>query len=145
MIVQEEVLESSVAVSAAPRRPNRRRAVVIGAATLAVAGATVFAVVFGSGASDSRDVPRTTVGPTAQAEQAIVQPTQVQVPRSRDDVVRDLVARGLVPAATLDDGTQIAGPGLQPTRTHDDIVRDLVARGLVPGATLDDGTVITGP
>jgi hypothetical protein len=69
----------------------------------------------------------------------------VQVPRSRDDVVRDLVARGLVPAATLDDGTVITGPGLQPTRTHDDIVRDLVARGLVPAATLDDGTQITGP
>src|SRR4051794_36835015 len=27
--------------------------------------------------------------------------------RSRDDVVRDLVARGIVPAATLDDGSQI--------------------------------------
>ena len=32
-------------------------------------------------------------------------------PRTRDDIVRDLVARGVVPAATLDDGTQITGPG----------------------------------
>jgi len=63
--------------------------------------------------------------------------------RSRDDVVRDLVERGLVPAATLDDGTHITGPGLQPTRTRDDVVRDLVERGLVPSASLDDGTQIT--
>jgi hypothetical protein len=26
---------------------------------------------------------------------------------SRDDIVRDLVARGLVPAATLDDGSEV--------------------------------------
>jgi hypothetical protein len=148
MIIDEEVLESSAAVSAASRRPNRRRAVVIGAATLAIAGATLFAVVIGSGASDSRDVRRTTVDPTAKDavnEQAIAEPNQVQAPRSRDDIVRDLVARGLVPAATLDDGTQITRPGLRPTRTRDDIVRDLVARGLVPAATLDDGTQITAP
>ena len=67
-------------------------------------------------------------------------------PRTRDDIVRDLVARGVVPAATLDDGTQITGPGFEPApRTRDDIVRDLVARGVVPAATLDDGTQITGP
>ena len=67
-------------------------------------------------------------------------------PRTRDDIVRDLVARGVVPAATLDDGTQITGPGFEPApRTRDDVVRDLVARGVVPAATLDDGTQITGP
>ena len=148
MIIDEEVLESSAAVKTASRRPNRRRAVIIGAATLALAGATVLAVVIGSGASDSRDAPRTTVDPTVQDavnEQAIAEPNQVQAPRSRDDIVRDLVVRGLVPAATLDDGTQITRPGLQPTQTRDDVVRDLVARGLVPAATLDDGTQITGP
>jgi hypothetical protein len=148
MIIEEEVLESSAAVSAPSRRPTRRRAVIIGAATLAVAGATVFAVVIGPGASESRDAPRTTVDPTAQDavdEPAIAEPNQVQVPRSRDDVVRDLVERGLVPAATLDDGTQITRPGLQPIRTRDDVVRDLVERGLVPAATLDDGTQITRP
>ena len=48
-------------------------------------------------------------------------------PRTRDDIVRDLVERGVVPAATLDDGTQITGPGFEPTpRTRDEIVRDLV-------------------
>jgi len=31
-------------------------------------------------------------------------------PRSRDDIVRQLVAQGLVPAAALDDGTQISSP-----------------------------------
>ena len=66
--------------------------------------------------------------------------------RTRDDIVRDLVARGVVPAATLDDGTQITSPRSHPAqRTRDDIVRDLVERGLVPAATLDDGTQITGP
>ena len=109
MIIDEEVMESSVAVSAARRRPNRRRTVVIGAATLLVAGATLIVAVT-SGGSDSRDAPRTTVDPTAQDavnEQANAEPTQIEAPRSRDDAVRDLVERGLVPAATLDDGTQI--------------------------------------
>ena len=63
--------------------------------------------------------------------------------RSRDDVVRDLVNRGIVPAATLDDGTQISSRALAlASRSRDDIVRDLVARGIVPAATLDDGTQI---
>jgi len=67
-------------------------------------------------------------------------------PRTRDDIVRDLVARGVVPAATLDDGTQITAAGFEPApRIRDDIVRDLVARGVVPAATLDDGTQITSP
>ena len=147
MIIEEEVLESSAAKSAASHRPNRRRALVIGAATLAVAGATVFAVVIGSNASDSRDAPRTTINPTAQDaanDEAIAEPNQVQGgSRSRDDVVRDLVERGLVPAATLDDGTQITRAGLRPTRTRDEVIRDLVERGLVPAASLDDGTQIT--
>jgi len=64
--------------------------------------------------------------------------------KSKDQAVRDLVARGLVPAARLDDGTQIANPALVPP-SRDDIVRDLVARRLVPAATLDDGTHIVSP
>ena len=64
--------------------------------------------------------------------------------RSRDDVVRDLVARGIVPAATLDDGTQITSRAhALAFRSRDDVVRDLVARGIVPAATLDDGTQIS--
>ena len=58
---------------------------------------------------------------------------------SRDAAVRDLVARGQVPAAQLDDGTQITA-SRRPTR--DDIVRQLVAQRLVPAAALDDGTQI---
>ena len=145
MLIDEEVLESSAQVNALGRRPNRRRGIVIGAACLVVAGATVFALVDGSGVSDSRDVPRITVDLTvrdAGSEQGVAEPNPVQPGRSRDDVVRDLVHRGVVPAATLDDGTQITRPGLQPTRTRDEIVRDLVERGLVPAATLGDGTQV---
>ena len=87
--------------------------VVIGASTLVLAGATMLAVLFGSGASDSGDPPRTTLDRTAQDAvngRAIAEPNQVQVSRSTDDIVRDLVNRGLVPAATLNDGTQITRP-----------------------------------
>ena len=81
-----------------------------------------------------------TSGPTRSDQ------TPEPAPRTRDDIVRDLVARGVVPAATLDDGTHITSPALTPApRTRDDIVRDLVARGVVPAATLDDGTQIAGP
>ncbi len=113
MVIDEQVLESSAAVRAASRRPRRRRVVVIGAATMAIAGAAAFAVVIGSGASDSRDVPTTTVDPAADDavdEQALAEPNQVATPRSRDDVIRNLVERGLVPAATLEDGIQISTP-----------------------------------
>ena len=65
MIVEEEVLESSTAVSAASRRQNRRRAVAMGLATLPIAGASVFAFRIGFGGSDSRVVPTTTVETTA--------------------------------------------------------------------------------
>ena len=54
-------------------------------------------------------------------------------PRTQDEVVRDLVSRGLVPAATLDDGSQI----ICRRRIHDEqdeVVRELVERGLVPAA-----------
>jgi len=63
--------------------------------------------------------------------------------QSRDEAVRRLVERGQVPAAQLDDGTQITSKPRQPL-TRDQIVRQLVARGLVPAATLDDGTQIAG-
>ena len=68
------------------------------------------------------------------------------VPRTRDGIVHDLVARGVVPAATLDNGTEITGAGFDPARrSRDEVVRDLVARGVIPAATLDDGTQITSP
>ena len=115
MIIEEEVLESSAAASAASRRQNRRHAVAMGLATLPIAGATVFAVrvrvrcVRFPGCTKNHG--RSNADKTLLDEQPIAEPNQVQAPRSRDDVVRDLVERGLVPAATLDDGTQITGPG----------------------------------
>jgi hypothetical protein len=127
MIIEEEVLESSAAVNAESRRPNRRRPVVIGVAILAVAVAALFTVIVGPDASGSRDVPRTTVEPTAPDavnEQAPVLDDETlntrtgrQPGRTRDDIIRDLVRRGLVPAATLSDGTQITRPGLAGRRS----------------------------
>jgi hypothetical protein len=63
--------------------------------------------------------------------------------RSRDDVVRELVDSGIVPAASLDDGSRIVGRALA-LQLRDDAVRELVASGLVPAATLSDGTGIVG-
>jgi hypothetical protein len=67
--------------------------------------------------------------------------------RASDDVVRDLVEQGVVPAATLGDGSPVTAktPG-QASQLPDEVVRDLVARGVVPAATLDDGSqVATAP
>jgi hypothetical protein len=55
--------------------------------------------------------------------------------------VRELVERGFIPAATLEDGSQVTSGQ---ARSQDDVVRDLVARGLVPAATLDDGSEVSG-
>ena len=66
---------------------------------------------------------------------------------SQDEIVRDLVERRLVPAASLDDGSRIANSS--GARTQDEIVRDLVERGLIPAAGLEDGsqvaTSVQGP
>ncbi len=82
-----------------------------------------------------------------------VRPTPQPVSESRDDIVRDLVDRGLVPSPTLQpaprpattssktSSTADSSPAqrLQPApHSRDDIVRDLVNRGLVPAATLND-------
>ena len=65
--------------------------------------------------------------------------------QSRDETVRDLVERAVVPAASLDNGSQILNDELATAPpSRDDIVRDLVERGLVPAAKLDDGSQITG-
>jgi hypothetical protein len=65
-------------------------------------------------------------------------------PRSRDDVVRDHVERGFIPAATLDDGSRIVGDAVA-RPSGDDGIRVLVERGVVPAATLSDGTEIASP
>jgi ferric-dicitrate binding protein FerR (iron transport regulator) len=66
-----------------PRRRRNRRIATIAAATLVVAGVAGVAAIRSGDSSP--------------------------VPRSQDDTVRELVERGLVPAATLSDGTQITG------------------------------------
>jgi len=130
MVITDEAIQMDRPSSTRPpRRPIRRRfgigtAIVVFAALGLVALGWV-AVVETSGSTRSDQTPEPT-------------------PRSRDDIVRDLVGRGVVPAAALDDGTDITSPALTPTpRTRDDVVRDLVARGVVPAATLDDGTQIS--
>ncbi|HZB39583.1 MAG TPA: hypothetical protein VE487_01380 [Ilumatobacter sp.] len=63
--------------------------------------------------------------------------------RPSDDVVRDLVERGVVPAATLGDGSPVTAKTQDPTsQIPDAVVRDLVARGVVPAATLGDGSQV---
>ena len=124
MVITDEVTQVDTTPSLpSPRRP-RRRLLGIGTAIVVTVAVALLAVAGSSGATRSDQPPTTS-------------------PRL-DHVVRDLVARGVVPAATLDDGTQITGPGFGPTpRTRDEIIRDLVARGVVPAATLDDGSQIT--
>ena len=66
--------------------------------------------------------PATTSSATSSTAGSSRRPPSTTEPRSparrspgtatRDDIVRDLVARGVVPAATLDDGTQITSPAL---------------------------------
>ena len=119
MVITEEIVQVDRTPSNTPNTPNTprrsptRRLLGIGTAIVVAAVASI-AVVASSGPTQSDKTP-------------------VQAPRTRDDIVRDLVARGLVPAETLDDGTHITSPALAPApRTRDDIVRDLVARGVSP-------------
>ena len=135
MVITEEAITEAITEAAiqlgrtpshaAPPRP-RRRTLAIGAAIVVTVVALV--PVVRSDGQTSSDQPHRPMS------------------RSSDDAVRGLVARGVVPAASLDDGTQIVSPALAPAqRSQDDIVRQLVAHGLVPAATLDDGTQIVSP
>ena len=130
MVITDETIQvdrtsSNTPSNAPPRWPFRR---LLGIGTAIVVAAIALVVIVESS------------GPTSSDQ------TPEPAPRTHDEIVRDLVVRGLVPAATLDDGTQIISPALAPApRTRDEIVRDLVARGLVPAATLDDRTQIISP
>ncbi len=95
--------------SAPARLRPTRRMIAIGATTLVVAIVALAAVVQNTG---------------DQTSEPAVQPA----PQSRDDIVQDLVDRGLIPRQTLQTAPL----------SRDDIVQDLVDRGLVPAATLDD-------
>ena len=114
-----------------PKRFPFRSALVIGAATMAVAIVTVVAFADDSGQGSVRP----TVQPARPAGDDVVRdlvnrgliPSESLQPAapSRDDIVQDLVDRGLIPNESL----QPAAP------SRDDIVQDLVDRGLVPAAT----------
>jgi hypothetical protein len=96
MVITEESVQADTAASTTtPRRRPIRRGLAIGAAVVVVAGAALVAAA-------------QTDGPTPPDE---LQQTRSQ---SRDETVRDLVARGVVPAASLDDGTEISGPAITP-------------------------------
>jgi hypothetical protein len=95
MVITEESIQADSAPSITSTRRPIRRGLAIGAAVVVVAGAALVAAA-------------QTDGPTSPNE---LQQTRSQ---SRDETVRDLVARGVVPAASLDDGTEISGPAITP-------------------------------
>ena len=126
MVITDETIQVDRTPSNTPPRRPIRRLLGIGTA-IVVAAVALVAVAENSGPTRSDQTPE----PARHTD---------------DEIVRDLVARGVVPAATLDDGTQIISPALASApRSRDEIVRDLVARGVVPAATLDDGTQIIRP
>ena len=102
MVITEEIVQadrtpSNTPLDTPPNTPRRRptRWVLgIGTAFVVVAAVASVAFVASSGSTQSDQTP-------------------VQAPRTQDEVVRDLVARGLVPAATVD-GTQITSRSLEP-------------------------------
>ena len=82
MTITDETIQVDRTPSNKSRQTPRRRLLGTGA-PIVIAAVAFLAVVERSGATTSEPASR-----------------------SRNDIVRDLVARGVVPAATLDDGTQ---------------------------------------
>ena len=125
MVITEEIIEAEAEAegtpSAAPRR-TAKRLIVAGGAAILVAG-IVGAIALVQDGGDATQ-PGVTAAPANP---------------SSDAAVRSLVDRGVVPAASLDDGSQVVGRQLA-TPSRDEIVRDLVERGLVPAASLDNGS-----
>ena len=95
MVITDEAIQVDRTPSNTPPRRPSRRLFGIGTAIVVVAAVALVALVGSSGPTRSDQTPE-------------------PAPRTRDDIVRDLVDRGVVPAATLDDGTQITGPALAP-------------------------------
>ena len=136
MTISEATIQAERSTSYAPARMPIR-GIAIGATVVLVALVTLVALVQSAGHESVRPTPQ----PASESRDDIVrdlvnrglvpsptrQPAQ-PVSQSRDDIVHDLVTRGLVPAATLQTAPL----------SRDEIVRDLVTRGLVPAATLDD-------
>ncbi|HEX4981196.1 MAG TPA: hypothetical protein VFV63_05835 [Ilumatobacteraceae bacterium] len=86
-----------------------RRMIAVGAASLVAATVMLVAVVQNS-------------------DRELVPSMQQPAPLTRDEIVQDLVDRGLVPSEAVRPAPL----------TRDEIVQDLVDRGLVPAATLED-------
>lgn len=95
MVITDKSIQVDRTPSNTPPRRPIRRLVGIGTAIVVVAAVAFVAFVETSGPTRSDQTPES-------------------APRTRDDIVRDLDARGLVPAATLDDGTQITSRSLEP-------------------------------
>jgi hypothetical protein len=127
--IHDEIVETEAEQSPAPQRKKTRGIAVAGAAILVAGIVAAVAVVQDGGDAPQPDI---TVAPPANP--------------SSDAVVRSLVERGVVPAASLEDGSQITAETPDPEpRSQDEIVSDLVERGLVPAASLDDGSEVGNP
>ena len=94
MVITDETIQVDRTPSNTPPRRPIRRLLGIGTA-IVVAAVALVAVAENSGPTRSDQTPE----PARHTD---------------DEIVRDLVARGVVPAATLDDGTQIISPALAP-------------------------------
>src|SRR5215218_459871 len=106
MVITKDSIHAEPTTIQAPRRTSVRNKLAAGAAMVVLAAGVAIAVVQTTGSTQSDQ--------TRPAH------------RSSDELVSDLVDRGLVPAASLDDGSQISGSALKPSaRTRDDVVRDL--------------------
>jgi hypothetical protein len=107
--INDATIQAERTRSYPPSRVPTRRMIAVGATALVAA--TMMLVAF-----------------VQNSDREFVPSMQQPAPQTRDDIVQDLVDRGLVP-----------GGALQPApQTRDDIVQDLVDRGLVPAATLED-------
>jgi hypothetical protein len=84
MAINNAAIQAERTASYAPNRQPTGKTIAIAATAVVVAVVTLVAFAQRSGPE-------------------IVRPTQQPAPQSRDAIVQDLVDRGLVPAATLDD------------------------------------------
>jgi hypothetical protein len=105
MSINSATIQAERTSSSVPNRVPTGRLIAIGVTAVVIAIVTFVAY----GRSSGHDV---------------APPTRQHAPQSRDEIVQDLVDRGLVPSPTR-----------QNTPTRDDIVQDLVDRGLVPAAS----------
>ena len=120
MTINDVTIQADRTEFAARSRRPTRKVIVISATALVVASVALAGVVQNSRHETSQ--PAANAAPTVDAP-------------SRDDVVRDLVDRGLVPAQTL----EVASP------TRDDVVRDLVNRDDIPTDAMNRSTAVGFP